>query len=69
MTFKYHETKVTRFAYVPNEVYASMSVEERDRLWNSEEAEETSTEGLSEEERKKREDEALKKANDEHEET
>jgi hypothetical protein len=46
-----------------------MSVEERDRLWNSEEAEETSTEGLSEEERKKREDEALKKANDEHEET
>ena len=69
LTFKYHDSKVTRFAYVSNELYASLSVDDREKMWNSEEPEEVSIEGISEEERKKREDETTKKANEEHEET
>jgi hypothetical protein len=58
LSFKYHDAKLVRFAYVPNEMYASMSLEERERIWTQEESEETTLEGISEEERKKREDEA-----------
>lgn len=69
LSFKYHDAKIGRFAYVPNDLYASLSQEERERLWTQEEAEEVPVEGISEEERKKREDEQQKKASEEHEET
>jgi hypothetical protein len=69
LSFKFHDSVVTRVAYVNNELTASLSVEERDKLWNAEEPEEALPEGLTEEELKKKEDEALKKANEETEET
>lgn len=41
MSFKYHDSKIVRFAYQPTDLYASVSVDERDRLWCQEEQEES----------------------------
>lgn len=69
LSYKYHDTNVVRLAYINNDLTATLSPEERERLWHQEEPEESYPEGISEEEIKKKEDEAQKKANEETEET
>lgn len=59
LKYKYHDANVVRLAYVNNDLTASLSNEERDKLWNQEEAEDTGyPEGTPEEEIKKKDDEA-----------
>ena len=69
LTFRYHDSNVERLAYINPETTAALPQEEKDRLWAAEEPEEPLPEGLTEEEVKKREDEAIKKASEETEET
>lgn len=69
LSYKYHDANVVRLAYVNNDLTASLSNDERDKLWNQEEAEDTGyPEGTPEEEIKKKDDEIAKKANEETEE-
>lgn len=69
MKYKYHDANVVRLAYVNNDLTASLSQEEKDKLWLQEEAEDTGyPDGTPEEEIKKKDDEAAKKATEETEE-
>lgn len=69
LTYQYHDSCVVRLAYVNNDLTASLSAEEREKMWQQEEPEDAGyPEGTTEEEIKKKEDEAQKKANEETEE-
>ena len=68
LSFKYHDVCVTRLAYVTN-FGEGIEEEEKTSRWLAEEPEEPIPDDLPEEEIKKREDEAAKKATEETEET
>lgn len=69
MTYQYHDSNVVRLAYVNNDLTVSLSTEDREKLWTQEDPEDSGyPEGTTEEEIKKKDDEALKKANEETEE-
>lgn len=69
LKYQYHDSNVMRLAYVNNDLTASLSAEEREKMWQQEEAEDAGyPEGTTEEEIKKKEDEVSKKANEETEE-
>lgn len=70
MKYQYHDASIVRLAYVSNDLTASLTAEEREKMWQQEEQEDQGfPEGTPEEEIKKKEEEAAKKANEETEET
>jgi len=69
LSYKYHDAKIDRLAYVHNFGADLPTPEEREELWVAEEPEEAVPEELTEDELKKRDEERAKKAQEESDET